>query len=202
MSEKELREIFEDMREKIRIREAHLMQRLDEIAKRKRLILTTQLDDMSVALDNLRHCMEVAERLLANTEGVRGGQAYVLAGSQSIATRCDQIDEGIVVIPFEPQTDPMLRVSFIENEIALINTVTETLGAVLTRDNIPHDEDNIPHSQSDDDASPSAKKSAVDEKEFVAKSSEGTHATLRTRLNTGEDVTFTLRTRSFMIYML
>lgn len=194
MSEKELKGVFDQIRNNLRIREDQLLQRLDDVMKRKKTILTTQLDDMSVALDNTRHCIEVAERLLANTNGVKGGKAYVLATSRSISARCDQLDENIVAIPFEPLTDPKIRASFIEQEVTLIGKIVESLGAILTRDNIPS-EDMLSLTFNDDI---SLVKGAVDDEkeEAGASNSEDELTTVPpTSSMKGDCVTFTLKTR-------
>ena len=141
MSESDLRRIFGELKQHIQNREDSLLQRLNEVAQRKKMVLTSQLDDMSVTLDNTRHCIEIAERLLKSTDGVRGGGPYVLATANPITTRCDYIDECIIRIPFEPQTDPSIAMTFIDSELELIKSVSKSVGAVLTRDNIPSEAD-------------------------------------------------------------
>jgi hypothetical protein len=114
-----------------------MLNRLDEIATRKQEIISAQLEGLSAALEKCRHAIFVAETLLIQTEKVRGGGEYLVSAAHSISRRGEEIDEEIMLTPFEPQTDSFLRSYFIQQEITAVKSILQSFGGILTQDNIP-----------------------------------------------------------------
>lgn len=131
--------IFAKIHEDLEHREHALLQRLHDISNGKISILNGQLKDMEDALEKCRHALSVAGDLLEKSAEsvVKGGGVYVVGLSASISSRCSDLDELIVNIPFEPQVDPFIRASFVREEIDSVLSVLMSLGSILTKDNTP-----------------------------------------------------------------
>lgn len=114
-----------------------MLNRLDEIASRKQDVINSQLEDLSTALEKCRHSIFVGESLLSRTEKVKGGDQYLVSAASTISRRGEEIDEDIIRISFEPQTDPFLRGYFIEQEVKALKTIIRSFGGIITQDNIP-----------------------------------------------------------------
>jgi hypothetical protein len=114
-----------------------MLSRLDDIVTRKQEIITSQMEELSSALEKCRQAIFVAESLLNRTENVKGGSQYLVSAAHSISRRGEEIDEEILLTPFEPQTDSFLRGYFVKQEIQALKTIILSLGGILTQDNIP-----------------------------------------------------------------
>ena len=155
-SMRDIEVIFAKIHEDLEHREHSLLQRLHDISNRKTSILNEQLQEMDNALEKCRHALAVSGDLLEKSveSVVKGGGLYVVGLADPIASRRDELDELIVNIPFEPQVDPYIRASFINDEIETVHSVLLSLGSILTKDNTPAVDDlesRSPRRDDDDD---------------------------------------------------
>lgn len=124
---------FSNLRSLINSRETALLKRLDDIASRKRQVLTAQLDAMSQTLESCRHALTVSESQLSQVK-VRGGDNYIVAAEKVICHRLDVVAEDIAKLPHTPQADPTITARFHDPEIETLHTIVAALGALHTSD--------------------------------------------------------------------
>jgi hypothetical protein len=152
-----------------------MLSRLDEISSRKQEIISSQLEALSAALEKCHHAIFVSESLLTQADKVKGGGQYLVSAAHSISRRGEEIDEEIMLTPFEPQTDSFLRSYFIQREITALKSIIQSFGGILTQDNIP------------------------EEQNQEARKVNSTVKLSRSRLNLSHELTFTVQIKSSML---
>ncbi len=144
---------FNSIKKMVEEREMSLLNRLEDIAQRKRNVLESQLNELGDVLENCRQSVNVAEAVCNQRDPPDADGLYVVGAANTIINRCRKVNEQALAMSLSPAADPVVGFTIDRREVKVIDTLLRSLGSLNTLEEDYHGDDDVDNNNMNNDQS-------------------------------------------------